>query len=161
VRHVLSVLVENEPGVLSRISGLFSGRGFNIETLNVGPTLEEGVSVMTITTTGDDQIIEQIIKQLRKLVTVIKVVDLTELTSVELEMMLLKVHAEDAKKAEIFRLLDVFRCKIVDVGQDDIIVEATGDHDKLRALVTLLQRYGIKEMARTGAVALKRSLQLD
>ncbi|MCA1946312.1 MAG: acetolactate synthase small subunit [Desulfovibrio sp.] len=161
MRHVLSVLVENEPGVLSRISGLFSGRGFNIETLNVGPTLEEGVSVMTITTTGDDQIIEQIIKQLRKLVTVIKVVDLTELTSVELEMMLLKVHAEDAKKAEIFRLLDVFRCKIVDVGQDDIIVEATGDHDKLRALVTLLQRYGIKEMARTGAVALKRSLQLD
>ncbi|AGW15185.1 acetolactate synthase small subunit [Megalodesulfovibrio gigas] len=161
MRHVLSVLVENEPGVLSRISGLFSGRGFNIETLNVGPTLEEGVSVMTITTTGDDQIIEQIIKQLRKLVTVIKVVDLTELTSVELEMMLLKVHAEDSKKAEIFRLLDVFRCKIVDVGQDDIIVETTGDHDKLRALVTLLQRYGIKEMARTGAVALKRSLQLD
>ena len=161
MRHVLSVLVENEPGVLSRISGLFSGRGFNIETLNVGPTMEDGVSVMTITTTGDDQIIEQIIKQLRKLVTVIKVVDLTELTSVELEMMLLKVHAEDSKKAEIFRLLDVFRCKIVDVGQDDIIVEATGDHDKLRALVTLLQRYGIKEMARTGAVALKRSLQLD
>ncbi|GAB7080356.1 acetolactate synthase small subunit [Megalodesulfovibrio paquesii] len=161
MRHVLSVLVENEPGVLSRISGLFSGRGFNIETLNVGPTLEEGVSVMTITTSGDDQIIEQIIKQLRKLVTVIKVVDLTELTSIELEMMLLKVHAEDSKKAEIFRLLDVFRCKIVDVGLDDIIVEATGDHDKLRALVMLLQRYGIKEMARTGAVALKRSLQLD
>ncbi len=161
MRHVLSVLVENEPGVLSRISGLFSGRGFNIETLNVGPTQDAGVSMMTITTSGDDQIIEQIIKQLRKLVTVIKVVDLTEFSSIEVEMMLIKIHTEDSKKAEIYRMLDVFRCKIVDVGMDDIVVEATGDNEKLRALLTLLQRYGIKEMARTGSVALKRSLQLD
>lgn len=161
MRHVLSVLVENEPGVLSRISGLFSGRGFNIETLNVGPTQDPGVSIMTITTRGDDQIIEQIIKQLRKLVTVIKVVDLNEFSSVQLEMLLIKVHTEETKKAEIYRMLDVFRCKIVDVGMDDIVVEATGDNEKLRALLALLQRYGIKEMARTGSVALKRSLQLD
>ncbi|THB67032.1 MAG: acetolactate synthase small subunit, partial [Desulfovibrio sp.] len=101
MRHVLSVLVENEPGVLSRVVGLFSGRGFNIETLNVGPTLEDGVSLMTITTRGDDQIIEQIVKQLRKLVTTIKVVDLTEMKAVQREMVLVKVSAEGTKRAEI------------------------------------------------------------
>ena len=116
MRHVLSVLVENEPGVLSRVAGLFSGRGFNIETLSVGPTLEKGVSFMTITTTGDEQIIEQIVKQLRKLITVIKVVDLTEMDAVKREMALIKVNAEDAKRAEILRIVDIFRCKVVDVG---------------------------------------------
>jgi acetolactate synthase I/III small subunit len=161
MRHILSVLVENEPGVLSRVAGLFSGRGFNIETLNVGPTLEKGVSHMTITTTGDDQIIEQIIKQLRKVVTVIKVVDLTDLKSVEREMALLKVNAEEDHRAEILRIVDIFRCKVVDVGPDALIIEVTGDQGKIMALISLLQRFGIKEIARTGTVAMRRSMQLD
>ncbi len=161
MRHVLSVLVENEPGVLSRISGLFSGRGFNIETLNVGPTLEENVSIMTITTTGDDLIIEQIVKQLRKLVTVIKVVDLTEVQAVQREMLLIKVSAEDSRRAEILRIVDIFRCKVVDVSVNELTIEVTGDHGKVMALVNMLQRFGIKEIARAGTVALKRSMQIE
>jgi acetolactate synthase I/III small subunit len=161
MRHVLSVLVENEPGVLSRISGLFSGRGFNIETLNVGPTLDENVSLMTITTRGDDQIIEQIVKQLRKLVTVIKVVDLTEVQAVQREMLLIKVNAEGAKRAEVLRIVDIFRCKVVDVSLNELTLEVTGDFGKINALVSLLQRFGIKELARTGTVALKRSMQME
>ncbi|WP_028574494.1 acetolactate synthase small subunit [Desulfonatronovibrio hydrogenovorans] len=159
MRHVLSVLVENEPGVLSRVAGLFSGRGFNIDTLNVGPTLEKGISLMTITTFGDEQIIEQIVKQLRKVVSVIKVVDLTDLKSVEREMVLIKVNAEDSKRAEILRVADIFRCKVVDVSVDEITLEVTGDQGKIKAIVNLLQRFGIKEFARTGTVALRRSMQ--
>ncbi len=159
MRHIISVLVENEPGVLSRVAGLFSGRGFNIETLNVAPTLTPGLSIMTITTHGDEQIIEQIIKQLRKLVTTLKVVDLTDSSSVEREMMLLRVDAEGAKRAEILRIVDIFRCKVVDVSPDELIVEVTGEQGKLTALINLLQRYGIKEVARTGAVALRRGMQ--
>lgn len=158
-RHVLSVLVENEPGVLSRVAGLFSGRGFNIESLNVGPTLEKEVSLMTISTSGPDVIIEQIVKQLRKLVTVIKVVDMSEHVSVEREMILLKVSAEGDKRAEILRIVDIFRCKVVDVSVDELTIEATGDRGKIGAIVDLLQRFGIKEIARTGTVALKRSMQ--
>ena len=159
MRHTLSVMVENEPGVLSRVVGLFSGRGFNIESLNVAPTLEEGVSLMTITTIGDEQIIEQIVKQLRKLVTVIKVVDLTELKAVEREMVIIKVNAEDAKRAEILRIVDIFRCKVIDVSVDELTLEVTGDHGKIEALINLLARFGIKEIARTGTVAIKRALQ--
>ena len=158
-RHVLSILVENEPGVLSRVAGLFSGRGFNIESLNVGPTLDKGVSVMTITTVGDDVIIEQIVKQLRKLVMTIKVVDLTEHKSVEREMVLIKVNAEDSRRAEILRIVDIFRCKVVDVSPDELTIEATGDQGKIKAIVNMLVRFGVKEIARTGTVALKRSLQ--
>jgi len=161
MRHVLSVLVENEPGVLSRVVGLFSGRGFNIETLNVGPTLEEDLSLMTITTSGDEGIIEQIVKQLRKLVTVVKVVDLTHLHSVEREMVLIKVNAENSWRAEVLRIADIFRCKVVDVGHDALTLEITGDQDKIKAIVNLLQRFGIKEFARTGTVALRRSMQMD
>ncbi|WP_291327847.1 acetolactate synthase small subunit [Desulfovibrio sp. UCD-KL4C] len=159
MRHTLSVMVENEPGVLSRVVGLFSGRGFNIESLNVAPTLEEGVSLMTITTIGDEQIIEQIVKQLRKLVTVIKVVDLTELKAVEREMVIIKINAEDAKRAEILRIVDIFRCKVIDVSIDELTIEVTGDHGKIEALINLLARFGIKEIARTGTVAMKRALQ--
>ncbi|MDQ7785947.1 MAG: acetolactate synthase small subunit, partial [Desulfomonilaceae bacterium] len=155
MRHIISILVENEPGVLSRVAGLFSGRGFNIETLNVAPTLTPGLSIMTITTHGDEQIIEQIIKQLRKLVTTLKVVDLSEASSVEREMMLLRVDAEGTKRAEILRIVDIFRCKVVDVSPDELIIEVTGEQGKLTALINLLQRYGIKEVARTGAVALR------
>ena len=161
MRHVLSVLVENEPGVLSRVAGLFSGRGFNIETLNVGPTLEKDVSLMTITTSGDEQIIEQIVKQLRKLVRTIKVVDLTEMKAVQREMVLVKVSAEGTKRAEILRIVDIFRCKVVDVSQEDLTIEVTGDRGKVQALVNLVQRFGIREFAQTGTVALKRSMQLE
>ena len=160
-RHILSILVENEPGVLSRVSGLFSGRGFNIETLNVGPTFDKGVSHMTITTKGDDKIIEQIVKQLRKVVTVIKVVDLTEMQAVKREMILVKVSAEGSKRAEILRIVDIFRCKTVDVSNTELTLEATGDRGKIRALLNLLQRFGIKELARTGYVSMKRSMQLE
>ncbi len=159
MRHTLSILVENEPGVLSRVAGLFSGRGFNIESLNVAPTLEEGVSLMTISTTGDELIIEQIIKQLRKLVTVIKVVDMNEHKTVQREMVLLKVNAEDSRRAEVLRIVDIFRCKVVDVSGNDLTVESTGDQGKITALIQLLTRFGIKEIARTGVVSMKRSMQ--
>ncbi len=159
MRHVLSVLVENEPGVLSRVAGLFSGRGFNIESLNVAPALEPGTSLMTITTSGDEQIIEQIVKQLRKLVTTIKVVDLSELKAVEREMMLVKVQADDPNRSEILRLAEIFRCKIVDVSPHTFTIEATGDAEKIDAILGLLQRFGLKEMARTGQAAMRRALQ--
>jgi len=161
MRRVLSILVENEPGVLSRVAGLFSGRGFNIESLNVAPTLEEGVSLMTVTTHGDEQIVEQIIKQLRKLVMVIKVVDFKEHCHVDREMILMKVNAEETKREEILRIVDIFRCKVVDVSMNEFTIEATGTHDKLQAIVSLLMRFGIKEIARTGTVAMKRAMQHD
>ncbi|MDR0338709.1 MAG: acetolactate synthase small subunit [Desulfovibrio sp.] len=159
MRYVLSVLVENEPGVLSRVAGLFSGRGFNIESLNVAPTLDSAVSHMTIATSGDAQIVEQIIKQLRKLVTVIKVADYQELTSVQREMMLIKVQADDSRRGEVLRIADIFRCKVVDVSLTDLTLEATGDHQKIGAIISLLNRFGIKDIARTGTMVMKRSMQ--
>lgn len=161
MRHVLSIYVDNEPGVLSRVVGLFSGRGFNIESLNVGPTLESGVSHMTIVTRGDEQIIEQIVKQLRKLVTVIKVVDYQDLATVEREMMLIKVQADDTRRGEVLRIADIFRCKVVDVSLVDLTLETTGDLEKIQAIVGLLGKFGIKELARTGMVAMRRSMQRE
>ena len=155
-KHTLSVMVENEPGVLSRVAGLFSGRGFNIYSLNVAPTLEKGVSLMTIVAEGDDAIIEQVVKQLRKLIPIIKVKDLTELQSVEREMVLIKVNAEDSKRAEILRIVDIFRCKVVDVSPDEVTIEITGDQGKIGALVNLLTRFGLQEIARTGNLAMQR-----
>jgi len=159
MRHILSVRVENEPGVLSRVVGLFSGRGFNIESLNVAPTLEEGVSHMTIVTRGDEQIIEQITKQLHKLIPVITVDSLADAAVVEREMMFLKVGAEDAKRGEILRIAEIFRCKVVDVSPTELTLEATGDQEKLDAVIKLLQRFGIRELARTGTMAMRRSVQ--
>ena len=161
MRRVLSVLVENEPGVLSRVAGLFSGRGFNIESLNVAPTLEDGMSHMTITTSGDEQIIEQIVKQLRKLVTTVKVVDFYGMSSVEREMMMVKVHADDSKRGEVLRIAEIFRCKVVDVSLVDLTLEVTGDHSKLQAIIQLLQKFGIKDLARTGTLVMRRSMQSD
>lgn len=158
-RHVLSVLVENEPGVLSRVVGLFSGRGFNIDSLNVAPALEDGTSHMTITTYGDSMILEQIMKQLHKIVSVIKVVDFSDLLAVEREMMFVKVQAEGPARGEILRTVEIFRCKVVDVSHNEITIEATGNHEKLEAILGLLQRFGIKEIARTGSVAMRRSRQ--
>lgn len=156
-RHVLSVLVENEPGVLSRIAGLFSGRGFNIESLNVAPALEDDVSHMTITTYGDDVIMEQIMKQLHKIVSVIKVMEFSDADAIEREMMFVKVQAEGPARGEILRIVEIFRCKVVDVSHSEMTIEATGDHEKLNAIISLLQRFGIKEVARTGSVAMRRS----
>ncbi|WP_461834260.1 acetolactate synthase small subunit [Desulfothermus sp.] len=161
MKHTLSVLVEDEPGVLSRVAGLFSGRGFNIISLNVAPTLEKNTSLMTIVTEGDEQIIEQIIKQLRKLITVIKVVDMNSVKTVEREMILIKVNAQNSSRAEILRIVDIFRCKVVDVSPSEITIEATGNSEKLSALINLLHKFGIKEIARTGIVAMKRSMQLS
>ena len=160
-RHVLSVLVENEPGVLSRVVGLFSGRGFNIHSLNVAPSLEEGVSHMTITTDSDSLILEQIMKQLHKIVSVIKVVDFADIPAVTREMMFVKVQAEGTARGEILRTVEIFRCKVVDVSHNEMTIEATGDQEKLDAILGLLQRFGIKAVARTGAVAMRRSKKTD
>lgn len=156
-RHVLSVLVENEPGVLSRVVGLFSGRGFNIDSLNVAPTLEDNVSRMTITTAGDKMIMEQIMKQLHKIVSVIKVMEYEDQDAIEREMMFVKVQAEGPARGEILRTVEIFRCKVIDVSNNEMTIEATGDHEKLDAILSLLQRFGIKEIARTGSVAMRRS----
>ncbi len=156
MRHVISVLVDNEPGVLSRISGLFSGRGFNIESLNVAETLDPTISRMTLVTGGNEQIIEQIIKQLNKLVNVIKVFDLTGSDYVEREMILLRVNAEAASRAEVLRILEIFRGRVVDVSPKSYTLEITGDEKKIQAVVELLTPFGILEVVRTGKLAIAR-----
>ncbi len=155
-KHIFSILVDNEPGVLSRISGLFSGRGFNIESLCVAETTDPLVSRITLVTTGDPPIIEQIEKQLNKLINVIKVHDLTDTKYVQREMALIKVVAKSEHRAEILRIVDIFRCKVVDVGRDHYTVEVTGDEGKINAILSLLKPIGIKEIARTGIIALFR-----
>jgi acetolactate synthase-1/3 small subunit len=156
MRHTINVLVENEFGVLSRVAGLFSGRGFNIESLSVAETLDPTVSFMTIVTRGDDQILEQITKQLNKLPCVIKVMDLEGKEYVEREMVLVKVAAKTETRAEVLKISDIFRGKVIDVSPKSYTIEVTGDEDKIRAFLELLKPMGIKEMARTGRVALVR-----
>ena len=155
-KYVLSLLVDNQPGVLSRIAGLFSGRGYNIESLCVAETLELNVSRITIVTQGNLPVIEQIKKQLNKLINVIKVYDLTPTEFVQREMALIKVAAKPENRAEILRIVDIFRCKVVDVGLEHYTVEVTGDEGKLAAILSLLRPIGIKEIARTGMIALQR-----
>ena len=157
MRHVITVLVDNEPGVLSRVSGLFSGRGFNIESLNVAETLDPSVSRMTLVSRGNDQIIEQIIKQLNKLVNVIKVFDLTSQDYVDREMALIKVNAEASTRAEVLRIVDIFRGQVVDVSSKSYTLEITGDDKKIQAIVELLLPFGIQEIVRTGKVAIARA----
>jgi len=154
--HVISVLVENKVGVLARVAGLFTGRGFNIESLAVAETEDPTLSRMTIVTSGDARIIEQVTKQLNKLIDVIKVVDLSRETFVERELVLVKVRAEPEQRAEILRVTDIFRGNIIDVGQKSYIIEVTGDGDKIRAFIDLLKPIGILEIVRTGPVALSR-----
>ena len=156
-RHTISLLVDNQPGVLSRIAGMFSGRGFNIESLCVAETVDPLVSRITLVTSGDELIIEQINKQLNKLVNVIKVQDLTGTNFVERETALIKIKASPAQKAEILRLVDIFKCKVVDVNTTSYIIEVTGTGEKLEALLKLLKPMGIKEIARTGTSALARN----
>jgi len=155
-RHLLSILVDNEPGVLSRIVGLFSGRGYNIESLCVAETMDPAISRITMTTSGNPMIIEQIKKQLNKLVNVLKVFDLTGQEYVQREMVLIKVNAVQQHRAEILRIIDIFRGQVVDVGQEHFTVKITGDDEKISALLSLLRPFGIREIARTGSVALFR-----
>ena len=155
-KHVLSILVDNQPGVLSRIAGLFSGRGYNIESLCVAETMDPSVSRFTIVTKANAPLIEQINKQLNKLINVIKVNELTGSPYVERELVLIKVKAKPESRAEILRIVDIFRGKVVDVGQDHYTIEVTGDEGKMAAILTLLKPIGIKEIARTGAIALYR-----
>ena len=155
-KHIISMLVDNEPGVLSRVVGLFSGRGFNIESLCVAETMDSQVSRITIVTKADMPILEQIDKQLNKLVNVIKVRDLSGPKAVKREMALICVNAKAEHRAEILRIVDIFRCKVVDVGMEHYIIEVTGDEGKMSALLKLLKPMGIKKIARTGTLALFR-----
>jgi acetolactate synthase-1/3 small subunit len=155
-KHTVAVLVENRFGVLSRVAGLFSARGYNIESLSVGETLDPSVSRMTLVVRGDHFVIEQVIKQLHKLVDVIKVTDLSEEDHVEREMILVRVNAEPAARAEILRSADIFRAKVVDVTPASYTLELTGDESKLDAFIELLRPFGIQELVRTGKVAIAR-----
>lgn len=154
--YLLSILVDDEPGVLSRIAGLFSGRGFNIDSLSVASTAEPDVSRITMQTRCDAPTIEQIKKQLHKLINVITVNDLTDKKYVQRQLALIKVNANPEKKAEILRIVDIFRCKIVDVGQSHYTIEVSGNTEKHDAIVSLLKPMGIIEIASTGAIALAR-----
>jgi acetolactate synthase-1/3 small subunit len=160
MRHTISVLVENEFGVLSRVAGLFSGRAFNIESLSVAETLDPTVSRITLVTRGDDQVLAQIEKQLNKLVNVIKVIDFTDTEHVERELVLLKVAADDRSRGELVNIVDIFRGKIIDVSRRSYVVEVTGTEDKINALIELLKPIGIKEIVRTGKVAMFRGARL-
>jgi acetolactate synthase-1/3 small subunit len=155
-KHILTMLVDNKPGVLSRVVGLFSGRGFNIESLCVAPTVDPAVSRITIVTKANEPLMEQIEKQLRKLINVIKLRDMTGPRAVKREMALICVSAKPKNRDEILRIVDIFRCKVVDVGPEFYTIEATGDAGKMKALVNLLLPMGIKKIARTGAIALYR-----
>ena len=156
MQHIISCLVENNPGVLARIAGLFCGRGYNIDTLNVAETEDPTMSRMTMVAAGDDRIIEQILKQLNKLVDVIKVTDLTDEVHVERELVLLKISCTAKSRSEIMQIVDVFRAKIVDVDLKTMIIELVGAQQKIDGLIKLLRTFGIKEITRTGRVAVMR-----
>ncbi len=156
MRHTISVLVENKFGVLARVSGMFSGRGFNIDTLNVAPTHDASLSRITVVLKGDDAALDMVTKQLRKLVNVVEVVDFKEGQAVQRELLLLKIKADSKTRSEIMQICDIFRAKIVNVAHDALIVEITGDESKLSAFLKLIEAFGILEIARTGQLALTR-----
>ena len=156
MQHTLSVLVEDEAGVLTRIAGLFARRGFNIESLAVGYAEKEGISRITMVVDGDDQAIDQVVKQLDKLVNVLNINDITETPCVERELMLLKVNATSATRSEIVELAQIFRARVVDVAEESLTLEVVGDPGKMVAIVKVLARFGICEIARTGKIALPR-----
>jgi len=156
MKHTISVLVENEFGVLTRIAGLFSARGYNIESLNVAPTLDATASRMTLVTVGNEKVIEQIKKQLNKLIPVIRVEDLTHQSHMERGMMLVKVQATEKTRAEVLRMAEVFRASVVDVSEASYTLELTGKENKLEAFLRMLEPHGIIEMTRTGPVGMRR-----
>jgi acetolactate synthase I/III small subunit len=156
MKHTLSVVVEDEAGVLTRIASLFARRGFNIESLAVGSAEQNGCSRITMVVPGDDRVIEQLTKQLNKLINVITVRDLTEIPCVERELMLIKVNANPANRSEVIEIAQIFRARVVDVSDDSLIIEVVGDPGKMVAIVKMVQKFGIREIARTGKISLTR-----
>ncbi len=160
MRHTIAVIVENKSGVLTRIAGLFSRRSFNIDGLSVGATDNPEYSRMTITVEGDNEVLEQVIKQLSKLINVIRVSELAPAESVERELAIIKVTADKESRSEIMQIVNIFRAKIIDVSARSMIIEVTGDEEKINAIVQLLRQFGIKEMARTGKVSMIRGARV-
>jgi acetolactate synthase-1/3 small subunit len=158
MKHTISVLVENKPGVLVRVAGLFSRRGFNIESLAVGTTEDASISRMTIVASGDDDVLEQITKQLYKLIDVIKVFDIPRNVAVERELILIKVNCNDKTRGEIIEIVDIFKGRIVDVSEGAVTIEMTGEESKVEGIEKLLKKFGIKELVRTGKIALQRGV---
>lgn len=157
MRHTISVLVENHFGVLARVSSLFSARGYNIDSLCVGETEDPKVSRMTVVVRGDDRVLAQIEKQLKKLVEVIDVIDLTGMSHVSRELVMVKIAATGAKRTEILEVANIFRAKVCDIGEEFVTVEATGSEEKVTAFIDMMRPFGIKELVRTGAIAIARS----
>jgi acetolactate synthase I/III small subunit len=157
MRHTISILVENKFGVLTRVAGMFSGRGFNIDSLNVGPTLDASASRMTIVVRGDDGVLEQVTKQLEKLVDVIDVQDFRDEQYVDRELVLLRVSATSKTRAEVMQICDIFRAKIIDVQPSKLAIEITGTEAKIRKFVSLMETFGISDLTRTGKIALARA----
>lgn len=160
MKHTIAVIVENKPAVLTRIAGLFSRRSFNIDSLSVGATDNPDYSRMTLTVHGDEDVLEQVIKQLSKLINVIRVSELDPKESVERELAIIKVSADKDNRGEIMQIVNIFRAKIIDVSARSMIIEATGDETKIDAIVQLLRQFGIKEMARTGRVSMVRGTRV-
>ncbi|MDX2039342.1 MAG: acetolactate synthase small subunit [Isosphaeraceae bacterium] len=156
-RHVLSALVQNQPGVLAHVSGMFASRGFNIDSLAVGETEDPHLSRITIVVLGDDRVLEQIRKQLEKIVTVVKVVDISRENFVERDLMLLRIDAPPERRAELLALVTIFRGRVVDVGPEQLMIELSGQERKLEAFIDAMRPFGIRELARTGRIALVRS----
>ncbi|MBK5241755.1 acetolactate synthase small subunit [Clostridium sp.] len=159
-KYILSVLVENHPGVLSKISGLFTRRGYNIDSLSVSITEDPSISRMTIVLQGDAQITEQIVKQLNKLIDVIKILELNHEKTVSRELALIKVTADQSKRSAVTEMVNIFRCNIIDMDAKSMIIEITGDEEKISAFVELIRPYGIKEVVRTGLVVLQRGAEM-
>ncbi len=159
MKHTISVLVNNKPGVLSRVAGLFSRRGFNIESLAVGITEDPEISRMTIVASGDESVLEQITKQLYKLIDIIKVYDLKEEVAVERELALIKVYSTAETRPEIMQIVDIFRGRIIDVAEESLIIEVTGEEEKIEGIQKVLRKFGIKELVRTGRIALERGAE--
>jgi acetolactate synthase-1/3 small subunit len=157
MRHTISILVENKFGVLTRVAGMFSGRGFNIDTLNVGPTLDASASRMTIVVRGDDKVLEQVTKQLEKLVDVIDVQDFRDEEYVDRELVLLRVNATSKTRAEVMQICDIFRAKIIDVQAEKLAIEVTGTETKINKFLSLMESFGISDLTRTGKIALARA----
>ena len=159
MKHVITTLVQNQPGVLAHVAGMFSARSFNIDSLVVGRTDDPAMSRMTIVAIGDDRVLEQIRKQLEKIVTVVKVRDFQDVNYVERDLMLVRVHAPGEKRPEIIELVNLFRGRVVDVARQSVIVELSGPEEKVEAFIDLVRPYGISELARTGVIAMKRGKQ--
>jgi acetolactate synthase I/III small subunit len=161
MKHTLSVLVQDEAGVLTRIAGLFARRGFNIESLAVGPSEQERLSRITMVVNGDDYVVEQLIKQLYRLINVLKVQDITSTPCVERELMLLKVNANSGSRAEVLGLAEIFRARTVDVSEDAVTLEVVGDPGKIVAIIQVLQKFGLREIARTGKISMTRESRVN